>query len=182
MKIKKLSAGFAFLALILLFVHVIYELISFIFYFYNPIVQAVLGFSTAGSMLLHGILASVAAFGLHDSKKIHYKKRNVRTLLQRISAGGILVMMPLHTFAYSLLQKTADSEVFFVLLCIGVLFFAMVFTHVAVSFTNGLVTFGWLEDGRKKKILDLIIWIICGILFVAASIIITVTEMKMFLG
>ena len=182
MVIKKISSGFAFFTMLLLLAHVIYEASAFATMIVNLKVTAFFGKTTATVMMLHGIFAAIAYFGLHDSKTIQYKKLNIRTLIQRISSICLVVMLPLHVISVKLLIKYQGTPIVNGLLCFGVLFYAVVFTHVAMSFSNALITFGLLEDIEKKKKMDRVGYVICGLLFILVSVVITLAEYKMFRG
>ena len=79
-------------------------------------------------------------------------------------------------------SKSVGTVFFSLFLLIMVIFYWSVFSHVALSFTNALVSLGWLGDMKKKKVADIIIWILCFLMFLAASFIITMTQWKMFNG
>ncbi len=179
---KKANAGISLLICILMLIHVLYEVISFVVFFYNPVVTKVLGYVLVAAIVAHAGLSMAIVFGRHDSKTITYKALNIRTLLQRIFAGLMCVLIPLHIFAFKLLSKSVGTVFFSLFLLIMVIFYWSVFSHVALSFTNALVSLGWLGDMKKKKVADIIIWILCFLMFLAASFIITMTQWKMFNG
>ena len=182
MTLKKINTGFSLLAILLLVVHAIYELIAYIVFIYNPGLTLIFALSATVAMVIHGILAAVCHFGFHDSKKIQYKKLNIRTLIQRITAVSTAVLLPLHAFTFPLLGKMKGTWIINVLLLAGVVFYISVFTHIAVSFSNALITFGLLGDMKKRKVIDIIVWIMCALLCAAVSVVITMTEYAMFMS
>lgn len=179
---KKANAGISLLIILLMLAHVIYQVVSYATFYYNPLITKVLGYVLVAAIVAHAGLSMAIVFGRHDSKTVTYKALNIRTLLQRIFAGLMCVLIPVHIFAFKLLSKSAGTVFFTLLLLIMVIFYWSVFSHVALSFTNALVSLGWLGDIKKKKVMDIIVWILCFLMFLAASIIITMTYWKMFNG
>ena len=127
-----------------------------------------------GTAMTH-VLITVIIFFFHDSKlKIRYPGTNVRTLLQRISGVLMLVFLFLHIGTGDRLASQADSGTGYYLLnyVSMALFFAMVFLHISVSFSNALVTLGAVESMEKKKTIDRIVWVISGLFFLASTVIV----------
>ena len=127
-----------------------------------------------GTAMTH-VLITVIIFFFHDSKlKIRYPGRNVRTLLQRISGVLMLVFLFLHIGTGDRLASQADSGTGYYLLnyVSMALFFAMVFLHISVSFSNALVTLGAVESMEKKRTIDRIVWVISGLFFLASTVIV----------
>ena len=182
MRLKKINACFALLTIFLFFAHFIYQAVSYILFFYHPVVTKVLGYSLVGVMLLHAILACISVFGKHDSKSIFYPGLNLQTLLQRVSMCAIACLLPLHIFSYPILQKTAGTVLLYLFEGVMILFYASMFLHIAVSFSKALITFGLLSDNKKRKIMDVVMTVICVIGFVAVSFIITMTHLKLHGG
>ena len=184
MAIKKWNARLSFLTLLLLLIHEGYQLYAYITFYYNPVLSKVTGFATAGCFALHAILSMIIVFVMHDSKSVAYKKLNIRTVMQRISAVLILVLLPLHIFSFSLLKRSVGSVgyvggVGYVLVeAAQIIFYAMLSCHVALSFSNALVTLGRLSDIKKKRVIDVVVCVICLLLFIAASVIITTAHTK----
>ena len=182
MAIKKWNARLSLLTLLLLLIHAAYQLYAYITFYYNPTLSKAFGYAVAGCFVLHGILAAICVFALHDSKKIAYKKLNRRTLIQRISAALILLLLPLHIFSFSLLNSSAGGIGYVLVELAQILFFAALLCHSALSFSNALVTLGWLSDIKKKRIIDAVALVIAVLLFIAVSIIIPMTHTKIIGG
>ena len=90
----------------------------------------------------------------------------------------------LHINTFSLLQSTAAAGqwIWFALLMVSQpLYYATVLTHVAVSLTRGFITLGWLTSDRKRKRMDLVVYILCAAAFAAATFVVLRTELLMFL-
>lgn len=180
MNIKKWNARLSLLTIALLLIHEGYQLYAYLTFYYNPTLSKVSGFVTAGCFVLHGILSAICIFALHDSKTVAYKKRNIRTLLQRISAVMILVLLPIHIFSFSLLQSSIGGIGYVFIEAVQIIFYAALSCHIALSFSNALITLGRLSDIKKKRIIDMVVLIICALLFIAVSVIITTTHVKIF--
>ena len=180
MNIKKLNARMSLLTFALLLIHEGYQLYAYITFYYNPTLSAISGYAAAGCFVLHGILSAICVFFLHDSKTIAYKRMNIRTLLQRISAVMIILLLPFHIFSFSLLQSSVGGIGYILIEAVQITYYAALSGHIALSFSNALITLGWLEDMKKKRVIDIIVIVICTLLFIAVSVIITTTHTKIF--
>ena len=160
MDIKKTNAKLSLITIFLLAVHSIYQIVSYIIFYYNPLLSKLFGYSVAAVILLHIILSVISVFALHDSKTVSYSKLNARILTQRISAVIMCILLPIHICLFDLLKKTAGTTLYALLEATQVLFFASLFLHISISFSNALVTLGILEDMKKKKIIDVLVSVI----------------------
>ena len=61
-----------------------------------------------------------------------------------------------------------------------IIYYAVLSCHIALSFSNALITLGRLSDIKKKRIIDIVVLVICVLLFIAVSVIITTTHTKIF--
>lgn len=180
MNIKKWNARLSLLTLVLLLIHEGYQLYAYLTFYYNPIMSAISGYSAAGCFVLHGILSAICVFALHDSKSVAYKKLNFKTLLQRISAVMIILLLPLHIFSFSLLQSNVGGIGYVLIEAAQIIYYAVLSCHIALSFSNALITLGRLSDIKKKRIIDIVVLVICVLLFITVSVIITTTHTKIF--
>ena len=180
MKLKKWNARLSILTMALLLIHELYQLYAYISFYYNPVLSKTFGYAVAGGLVLHGILSAVCMFAMHDAKTVAYKKLNFKTVLQRVSAVIILLLLPLHILSFSLLQSSVGSFVYVIVESAQVVFYAALSCHVGLSFSNALVTLGWLEDIGKKRVIDRIVLIFWAILALIMSIVITTTHAKIF--
>lgn len=179
---KKANAGIGLLIILLMLGHVIYNVVSYLTYYYNPVITKVGGYALVAAIVAHAGLSMAIVFGRHDSKTVTYKALNIRTLLQRIFAALMCVLIPVHIFTFKLLDATVGTVFFNLILFVAVIFYWSVFSHVALSFSNALVSLGWLTDIKKKKVIDIIVWILCFVMFIAASVIVTMTQRNYFYG
>lgn len=180
MSIKKWNARLSLLAVALLLIHSAYQTYAYITFYYNPLLSAATGYALAGIFVLHGILSVVSVYILHDSKTVAYKKLNIRTLLQRISAALMILLLPLHILSFGLLSGSAGTVWYIFVEAAQILFYAAMFTHVALSFTSALITLGRLEDMEKKRVIDRALAALCAVMFITTSVTITLTHTKMF--
>lgn len=182
MNIKKWNARLSLLTLVLLLIHEGYQLYAYITFYYNPTLSKVSGYATAGCFVLHAILSMICVFGLHDAKNVAYKKLNIRTVMQRVSAVLILVLLPLHIFSFSLLRISVGGIGYVLVEAAQILFYVMLTCHVVLSFSNALITLGRLSDMKKKRIIDVIVLVVFVTLLISASVIITTTHSKIIGG
>lgn len=180
MKIKKLNANLSLLTLLLLLIHEGYQLYAYITFYYNPILTMVLGYAVAGCFIMHAILSAICVFALHDSKSIAYKKLNIRTVLQRVSAVMLFLLLPIHILSFPLLQSSAGGAGYILVEAVQIIFYAALSCHISMSFSNALITLGTLSDMKKKRKIDIIVLVICALLFIAVSVIITTIHTKIF--
>ena len=167
MKLKKANAILGLPAILILLTHAIYQIIAYILFIYNPAVTKILAWATVALVSLHAVLGmSIVMFSHEGSAVMKYKKENFRTILQRGSAIGIMVTMILHIKAFDILKSGTAGLIAAEL--IQLLFFSCVFTHIATSFSNALVTLGLIEDMGRKNRIDRAIYIICALICLAA--------------
>lgn len=178
MAVKKWNARLSLLTVALLLIHEGYQLYAYISFYYNPTLTAVSGFALAGCLILHAVLSAICVFVLHDSKAVAYIRLNIRTVFQRVSAVLIILLLPVHIFSFSLLESTVGGAGYVLTEAAQIIYYAALSCHVALSFSNALITLGRLSDIRKKHIIDVIVLIICVLLFIAASVIITTVNAK----
>ncbi len=176
--IKKANAILSLLTLCLLVVHAGYQTVSYLLFFYNPVATAVTGMSLEAAFVLHAILSAISVFGAHDSKTISYKKLNIGTVLQRITAVLMIVLLPPHIAFSVLLNKgVVPKQTFYIIIAVQILFYGAICTHVAVSFSKALISLGWLVDDDKRKKIDRTVAVICAVLFVIIAVIISWTQL-----
>ena len=186
MKLKKLSAFFGLLSILLILLHVGYSIYAYLTFYYNPFLQKVFAVPFMVTVCLHAVCGMIILFTKPDGIRADlYPGLNRRTIVQRISAVLIFPLLLLHINTFSMMKNSAENSrpVFVVLLMIGeVIFYGTVLTHVAVSFSNGFVTLGILSSQKTRKVMDTAVCIFCGICFAAASYIILKGQAAMFLS
>jgi len=167
MKLKKANAILGLFAIAILLGHAGYQVVAYIMFIYNPLVTKVLAWATVAVVSLHAVLGMSMVMFVHDGGSIgSYPGANLRTILQRASAIGIMVTLVLHIKAFDILHAGTlgliGAEI------IQLLFFSCVFTHISTSFTNAFITLGLLGDMDRKKKIDSVIYVICAIFWAAA--------------
>ena len=182
MKIKKLNAVLSLLVCLGLVAHVCYNAVSYIFFFYNPFFNGMFGGIVSLFVIFHIIFSVYNVFIAHDSVKISYANLNKRTLWQRITAVAITCLLPIHMFNAKIVLNPISDLVFWLLQALQVLFYAAVFYHAAISVSNALVTLGFMGDIRKKRRFDTIMFITGTVLFIAMSILVLSTYVKLHAG
>lgn len=178
MNVKKLNARLSLLTIFFLLIHEGYQLYAFITFYYNPALSMASGISVAVCLVLHVILSVISVISLHDSKTVVYKRLNIRTVIQRISGVLLLVLLPLHIFTMPLLKLSVGGAGYVLTEAVGIIFYAAVSCHAALSFSNALITLGLLSDIKKKRVIDIVALVFFALLFIAASVIITTTHTK----
>ena len=152
-----------------LIIHAGYQTVSYAILYYNPVVSKILGCLISVPVICHIFLSIISVFILHDSKTVKYWRFNAAIIVQRICAVLLLCLFPVHTKTFVLLQAHPDGIIFVLIKVAEVLFYAVLFTHISVSFSRALISIGILKNIESKKRLDRIIWCICGLLFVIVN-------------
>ena len=185
MKLKKINAWLGLLSIVLILLHVGYSVISYLTFYYDPVLKLVFSIPFIVVVCLHAVCGMLIVFTMKDGSRADlYPKQNQRTILQRASAALIFPLLILHIKTFSLMQASAENghKVYIILLMLAeILFFAVVITHVAVSFTNGLITLGLLTDRELQKKIDRVVYVIGAILFAIAVFAVIRVQASMFL-
>lgn len=170
MKLKKVNAAFGLLTILLLISHAGYQMVAFIKFVHDEKITMVLGGAIMACMVIHMVLALTIVMIAGDGTDISaYPRDNVRTIMQRASAIGIMVLILGHINSFKIL--TSSSAGLIIASIIQILFFGMVFIHIATSFSNAFVTLGILESESKKRIIDRVMMILCAVAFVVVCVI-----------
>ena len=172
MKIKKANAVLSLLSTLGLAVHISCQAGSYYLFESNHRLLQVTGMFMELMILLHMILSAYSLFVSHDSKTIRYKKLNIRTYMQRITALAIVILLPLHILNMKIVSSQKTAGIFVIFEIIQVLFFAAALYHFALSFGNSLVSLGFLEDRLKKSRTDKAMLVVATVILIVASILI----------
>ena len=176
--LKKVNASLGLAALAALLVHIIYEVAAFINREYNPSVTGMIANFISGFAVLHILCSLWILIKDHDRwNGIKYLSLNIRTVIQRVTAFLMIILIGVHVNLIKMLPEASVP-----LLAVQVFFFACVFLHLAVSFTNALITYGRIESSKARKKADIAVFIICALLFLIVSVVITRTEYILFAG
>ncbi len=184
MKLKKSNAVLSLLSFAAMLLHMGYSAFAYFTLFYNPLMTKIFAIPFIVLVCLHAAAGMCSVFLQADGTRLElYPKMNIQTIIQRITAALIFPLLILHLFTFSLLQSTSSSGQFilFALLILSeVLFFAVIVSHCAVSVSKALITLGLLHSDKARKITDRIIYVICMIMFAAASVSVIKGQITMF--
>ncbi|MCR5651784.1 MAG: hypothetical protein K6F86_11460 [Lachnospiraceae bacterium] len=183
MKLKKCNAILSLLSALTLLIHILYNIFAYAAFFYDPTLKMLTALPFIIIVCAHAICGMCSVFLLGDGTcPALYPKQNVKTIIQRVSAALIFPLLIIHLNSYSLLKKGAsESMALFVLIIIlQLLFFAVIASHTAVSFSNAFITLGILSDINKKRMIDIAMIIMCALLFITAAFCIIRGELIMF--
>ena len=185
MKLKKANAVLAILSEITLLIHIGYTVFAFLTFYYNPMLKTITALPFIILTCFHAVCGMCAVFIMGDGTSLHtYPKQNIGTLLQRISAAFIFPLLLLHLRTYDLLKYSAENAnwiLFALMILVQTVFYGVTLLHIAVSFSKAFITLGMLGERTKQKRLDRIAWVVCSLIGIAASIVVTRTELLMFL-
>ncbi|MBQ1311573.1 MAG: hypothetical protein IIY55_06960 [Blautia sp.] len=172
MKFKKINAALGMLSILFLLAHAGYSVFAYLTLYYNPFLKNLFAVPFVVLACLHAVCGMAVVFMQADGTRMDlYPRKNLRTILQRISAALIFPLLILHMYTFRLMQASAESgnKAFILLLILAeIVFFACVVTHVAVSLTKGLITFGLLTSEKTQRILDRIIYVSGAVVFIVS--------------
>ncbi|MBR0308374.1 MAG: hypothetical protein IJH92_05735 [Mogibacterium sp.] len=171
MKLKKTNATLGIISTLILLAHAGYQMTAYVLFIYAPMVTKVLAWGCAAAISAHAVIGMCIVMFAHDgSAALEYPMANIRTILQRASAIGIMVLLVLHVKSFDILKSGTPGLILVEIIVI--LFYACVFTHIATSLTNAFVTLGMLCDMDRKKKIDHTLWVVFAVLWAAAVFII----------
>ena len=183
--VKKINAVVGIAGTASVLIHIGYVIYAYLTFYYNPLLTNIFAYTTLVISCLHIILSGVIVFFVHDrGNGARYISLNMRTVIQRVSAVLMVLMLILHINTFKLLSSLSGSDrvLFAVVMISQILFYAFALVHVALSAGNALITLGLISDIRKRRMFDVIVWVLCAMLFVVASFVILKTEIIMFTG
>ena len=183
--VKKVNAVCGLAIIVTVLVHIGCEVYTAVTLSVNNFLLKMTAHTTLSLAVLHAILSGIAVFFLRDrGKGMLYPGLNIRTIIQRVSAVLMIVLLIMHPSTMELLSSYAGSNgvMFTAVLIIQILFFAVVLLHVAVSAGNALITLGLVSTEKARRNIDIAVWVICAVVFVAASVAVLKAEISLFGG
>lgn len=169
--LKKTNAAAAFLVLLALCGHAGTMCVSLWTGWYNLIIAKTCATVTVIALAIHVLISLSLFFFFHDGAALRYSRENRTVILQRLSAMAILILLHVHMTAYSHMAAgetlTTAKTLFYC--TTELLFFASVMTHVAVSFSKGLVTLGLAASPESVRKADVGAYVVCAAVMIAAS-------------
>ena len=185
-RLKKTNAVLGLLTIVLLIAHAGYNVFCYMAMYYNPVLKQVFSLPLIIALCLHAVLGMSLVFVHSDGTDLTvYSGFNKETILQRISAALMFPLLLIHIKTFEFMGNAAKSGALFVILLlilIEILFFGIVFTHIATSFSRALITLGLLGDMDKKRRIDKAMRVICGLMMVISVIAVVRTQLIMFTG
>ena len=185
MVLKKCNAVLSLLTFAALLLHVGYTAYTYLTFYYNPALKMAFAVPFAVLTCLHAVLGMCSVFLLADGTRMGlYAKKNIRTIIQRISAALIFPLLILHINTFGLLQATSSSGqymLFALLILSELVFYLTVFLHAAVSVGRALITLGILSSQKAQKITDMTVEILCALLFAVTAFAVIKGQLTMFL-
>jgi hypothetical protein len=178
--LKKANAILSIISLALLSAHALYELSAYVLFYYNPFISALTGWLAGGAIAMHAVLSAINLFKFNDSKTVLYKRLNLGTIVQRVSAVIMVLLFPFHINTYDFLKINSHGAAFYLAETVYIVFYSALFTHIAVSFSRALISLGKLEDDRKRRSINKAVSIICAAAALITIIITIRTHIKMF--
>ena len=183
MRLKKANAALGLLSILFALLHVGYSVFAYLTMYYNPFLNNIFAYPFLVCVCLHAVLGMMSVFMPGDGRMDLYPKKNLRTVLQRISAALIFPLLLLHIHMFSLMRACAEKGLRWAMILVmiaGVLFFAVVLTHVATSFAKGFVTLGWMTSEKTVRTMDRIVYVLAAICFAVASYAVIRGQIMMF--
>ena len=184
MRLKRINAVLALLSSIAMFFHLGYNILSFLFFFYNPTLKIL---SAAPFIILtcgHAICGMCAVFLNSDGTMADtYPKLNMETVIQRVSAAFIFPLLIVHLKTFELLSSFSgmgNYVMFTLIILLQVIFYAVVLAHFAVSFPKAFITLGLLKNNKWLYTLKKASYIIAGVLFVLSVFSVIYGELRLF--
>ena len=169
MKLKKTNAVLGLASTAAMAAHIGYTVFAYLAFYYNPALKLWTAVPFMVLACLHAVCGMTSVFLQADGTRLDlYPKRNLRTILQRVSAALILPLLILHINTFGLLQSTtqAGQWLWFGLLMLGQpLFYAVALIHVATSVSRALITLGWLSSRDRQQTIDRAVYALCAAAF-----------------
>ncbi len=185
MILKKANATLSLLTLLGMLIHVGYNVFAYLTFYYDPMLNKLTAYPFLICVCLHAVLGMIIVFTQGDGSGItYYPKQNITTLIQRISATLILILLPMHIKMFDLMSYASGNKnlLLWGLLIIGeILFFAAVISHISVSFSKALITMGWLDSLKVKKRIDHIAYVLGAVIFAVSLYAVIKGQVVMFL-
>ena len=127
--------------------------------------------TTAALFILHILLSIIIFFFKQDPSDMKYGRLNKGTIIQRITAIVMIILIHFHTSAYShvVTGEVLSAGMTALRIITEILFFGAVLWHIGVSCPKAFITLGIARSEKGIKVIGVISCIICGLLFLAAG-------------
>ena len=165
---RKVNAVFSFVCTFLILVHSSYDAIWMMLRGKISTLPAPMARIMMVLVIVHIIISIVTAIlgsgGKSEIKGTMYKKENVKTIVQRIFGGLILLLLVPHIIGMGnhLAPKGLHS-------IIHPIFFLAVCGHTGISASKSFITLG-IGNAKTIKVIDIVARILCILIFIASIV------------
>lgn len=170
--IKKTNSLFALISVLSICGHAGTMVYSLLTGWYDYNICKALAHTTAGAVTVHVALCLIIYFFIHEGSKISYAGReNAETIIQRVTGLLIILLVHRHIVNYGFIMSgepflAADRVK--VLIC-ELIYFASLFSHIAVSVQRLGVSFGVIRSKKAYSVIEKIIKPLCAALFILVA-------------
>ena len=186
MAFKKCNAYVSLLAFLGMLIHIGYNDFCYLTFYYNPVLKTATAAPFMICACIHAVLGMMIVFLQGDGTQLTmYPKKNVRTIIQRVTAAFIFPMLIIHLKTFDLMKEAVGQGKlvgWWMLALVEVLFFGTLISHVAVSVSKALITLGWLSSRERQKTIDCVLYVFSAILFVVSVVAVVRGQFLMFLA
>ena len=186
MRVKKINAALGLLSIAAMLLHMGYIVYAYLTFNYDPFIRSLTAVPCMVLVCLHAVCGMSVVFLQADGTRMDlYPKQNMRTILQRVTAALIFPLLIIHINTFEMLQSAAEHGQWFwfgLLMISQPLFYGVVLTHIAVSFSRAFITLGWLKSYDLQKKIDRVVYILCGLAFAVAAFVVLKTELALLLS
>ena len=171
MTLKKINAAVALAVILSALCHISVMTYSLWTGWYNYKICKTLPRITMTFLLVHILLSIIIFFFCHDRADVKYKRLNMGTAVQRITAIIMMIFLHFHMNAYAHVAAgeslSAGMTVFRIVT--ELIFFAAVLSHIAVSFSKAFITLGIAPSENAVRNISRASYIICAAFMLAAG-------------
>ena len=184
MKLKKVNAVLALFSTLALMIHVGYNIFAYLVLYYNPFLATATIMPCVVLICAHAVCGMCAVFLQGDGTRLDvYGKQNRQLVIQRVTAALFFPLLILHIKAFDLEKASAGNQqwfLFVLMIIVEIIFYAVVFLHVATSFSKAFITLGILKDRKKQKTMDRIVTIVLIAVMILLVYAVVSGKLKMF--
>ena len=164
---KKLGGYLGLILSVILFLHSLISLLSFSIQI-NASILFILGIFIIIISSIHIFINLIIFLLAKEYTCIKYKKANLKCYYQRISGLLIILFVIIHILFAKGIFITEVYYIFFAVT--SLICYFLCYSHIAVSFTNALVSIGAVSSKRIIQIINLFIYAICIFMFIFSLI------------
>lgn len=169
MRVKKINSVLSIFTIVVIVMHIAFSCRTLLTGWYSKEISYVLPMLLYVTVGVHAMLSMYIVFLVHDESSVtKYKKQNISTVIQRLSAILMLVMLHPHISIFSQFKPGATFEPSMAIPTILVesVFYIAVLSHIALSIPKCVVSLGLLHSEESLKIVKIISNIVCTIIFI----------------